>query len=82
MSKIKKITIKMLKDATGTQDGFTSELFKKGETYDVLPSLAASFCKMLVAEKCGKIAATLHNPVAVKKVVAPVAVKKTKKGSE
>ena len=76
----KKITIKMLKDKTGTQDGFTVELFEKGKTYELCVSLATSFCKMMVAEKCGVIATTIHNPVKEKKVVAPVAA--TKKGNK
>ena len=70
----------MLKDAIGTQDGFTNTLFRKGETYEICVSLANSFGKMLVAEKVGVVAAALHNPVAEKKVVAPVAA--TKKGNK
>ena len=78
-----KTTIKMLKDATGCSNGFTTKLFLKGEKYEVSKSLAASFCKMNVAEKCGIVAAALHNPVNEKKVVAPVAAtKKAKKVSE
>lgn len=78
------ITIKMLKQAIGTQDGFTSELFRKGEVYEVCESLAKSFIKMAYAEKAGVIVAALHNPVVEKKVVSPVTSRRkgTKKDSK
>ncbi len=45
------VTIKMLKDQTGSSDGLAVELYKQGKTYNLTKSLAKVFVQMGVAEK-------------------------------